>query len=321
MEHTSPAPSSNRLRFTGEGFKLLVIMLVNWVFTVFTVGLYYPWARVNTLKYMYGNIVLNDIPFIFHGTGKELFKGFLKFFGAVIVLYGLYIYAILSRDVVFTQVAGLLLFAFVIVIIPFALHGAFRYRLARTSWSGIHLGYRGNRKHLFFDFITSAALTLITLGIYYSWMVNKLRTYIIGNARFGSIKFGYTGSGGDLFIIHLKGAFLSFLTLGVYYFWYRKEYMNYLIDNIYLEQNGERYTLKGNIRGGSFFALSIINLFLTIFTFGIGIPWVTVRTFEFLIENIELPAGINFEQIEQTEDEYEDATGEDVLDYLDIGLI
>ncbi len=52
-----------------------------------------------------------------------------------------------------------------------------------------------------------------------------------------------------------------------------------------------------------------------------GIPWVTVRTFEFLIENIELPSAINFEQIEQTEDEYEDATGEDVLDYLDIGLI
>lgn len=321
MELLNSTPSPNRLTFTGKGSKLLVIMLVNWVFTVFTLGLYYPWARVNTLRFLYGNIVLNDIPFVFHGTGRELFTGFLKFFSLLILLYGGYAYAVFSNDIPLIQIFGLLFFAFVVLIIPFALHGAFRYRLARTSWSGIHLGYRGNRKHLFFDFITSAGLTLISLGLYYSWMVNSLRTYIIGNARFGSIKFSYNGTGGDLFIIHLKGYFLTFITLGLYYFWYRKEYMNYLIDNIYLEQNGERHPLKGRIQGGSYFAFSIINLFLTIFTFGIGIPWVTVRTFEFIIENIELPQSINFEQIEQTEDEYQDATGEDVLDYLDIGLI
>jgi uncharacterized membrane protein YjgN (DUF898 family) len=321
MELLTPTPQPNRLAFTGEGFKLLVIMLVNWVFTVFTLGLYYPWARVNTLKFLYGNIVLNDVPFIFHGTGKELFKGFLKFFALLIVLYGGYAYAVFSKDTGLILIFGLLFFAFIVLIIPFALHGAFRYRLARTSWSGIHLGYRGNRKHLFFDFITSAGLTLITFGLYYSWMVNGLRTYIIGNSRFGSIKFSYTGSGGDLFIIHLKGYFLSMFTLGLYYFWYRKEYLNYLIDNIYLEKNGQQYPLKGHILGGSFFALSIINLFLTVFTLGIAIPWVTVRTMNFMIENIELPAEINFEQIEQTEDDYADATGEDVLDYLDIGLI
>src|SRR6478735_8734146 len=116
MEQTTLPTSTNRITFTGEGFKLLVIMLVNWVFTAFTLGLYYPWARVNTLKYLYGNIVLNDIPFIFHGTGKELFKGFLKFFGVLILLYGLYLYALISGDAIFTLATGLLLFVFAILI-------------------------------------------------------------------------------------------------------------------------------------------------------------------------------------------------------------
>lgn len=321
MELITPIHREHRLSFTGQGIKLLVIMLVNWVFTVFTLGLYYPWARVNTLKYLYGNIQLNDIPFIFHGTGKELFKGFVKLFATIILLYGLYLYAALTQNFVLLGIAGLLLFAFFILLIPFALHGAFRYRLARTSWSSIHLGYRGNRSHLFFTYITSVVLSVITFGIYYAWMVNSLRKYIIDNTRFGNIKFGYTGKGDELFIIYLKGFFLSFITLGLYYFWYRKEYMNYLIDNIYLEQNGERHKLKGHFRGGSFFAFTIINLFLTIFTFGIGIPWVTVRTYEFILENMELPSQIDFERIAQTEDEYEDAVGEDILDYFDIGLI
>lgn len=321
MELHTPVQTKHTLAFTGEGSKLLIIMLVNWVFTVFTLGLYYPWARVNTLKYIYGNVHLNEIPFVFHGTGKELFKGFIKLFGVVIALYGLYLFAIITQDSFLVLIASLLLFVFFLIIIPFALHGAFRYRLARTSWSSIHLGYRGSRKHLFFDFITSMVLTIITFGIYYSWMINTLRTYIIGNSRFGSIKMGYTGSGSDLFIINLKGYFLSLFTFGLYYFWYRKEYINYLIDNIYLEQDGQRHRLKGNIRGGSFFALSIINLFLTVFTLGVGIPWVTVRTYEFIIENIELPSEIDFEKTQQTEDDYADAVGEDILDYLDIGVI
>jgi uncharacterized membrane protein YjgN (DUF898 family) len=46
-----------------------------------------------------------------------------------------------------------------------------------------------------------------------------------------------------------------------------------------------------------------------------------VRTAKFMINNIEIPAQIDFENIEQTEDEFLDATGEDVLDYFDLGLI
>jgi uncharacterized membrane protein YjgN (DUF898 family) len=311
----------NTIGFTGEGGNLLVIMLLNWVFTTFTLGLYYPWARVNTLRFMYGNTTLNNTPFIFHGTGKELFKGFVKFFAIVILIYGLYFYAIVINDFTLLMIAGLALIVFVIAIIPLALHGAFRYRLSRTSWSGIHLGYRGERGQLAFEFFTGIFLSIITFGIYYSWFINRMRTYVLNNCRFGSLKFGYDGSGTELFIINLKGYFFSFLTLGIYYFWYKKEYLNYFADFTYIEQNGKKFHLKGKIRGGSFFALTIINLFLTIFTFGLGIPWVIVRTAKFMINNIEIPAQIDFENIEQTEDEFLDATGEDVLDYFDLGLI
>lgn len=316
-------PQTNTLRFKGQGTELLGIMLFNWILTSFTLGLYYPWARVNKLKFMYSNALLNETPFIFHGTGKELFKGFLKFYGFILLWYVLLIYInIEGREAATLSMIFIPLFMLAFLfIIPLAIHGAFRYRLSRTSWHGIHLGYRGERRHLLMEFITGAVLSVLTLGIYYPWFIHKMRTYIIGNCRFGSLRFGYDGSGSELFVINLKGFVFSFFTLGLYYFWYQKEYINYLANFTYLEQNGKRFHLKGKIRGGSYFSLSIVNLFLTIFTLGFGIPWVITRTINFMINNIELPQQINFEDIAQTEDEYLDATGEDVLDYFDLGII
>jgi uncharacterized membrane protein YjgN (DUF898 family) len=313
----------NALSFKGEGGELLGIMLFNWILTFFTLGLYYPWARVNKLKFLYGKTHLNDTPFIFHGTGKELFKGFLKFFGFIVLWYVLIIYINIKKDEA-AIIARIMLPVFsllFLLIIPLAIHGALRYRLSRTSWRSIHLGYRGERGQLMGEFIIGIILSMLTLGIYYSWFIHRMRTYVIGNCRFGSLRFGYDGSGLDLLIINLKGFVFSLFTLGIYYFWYQKEYLNYLANYTYIEQNGKRFHLKGKIRGGSYFAFSIINLFLTLFTFGFGIPWVITRTFNFMINNMELPEHINFEDIQQTEDEYLDATGEDVLDYFDLGIV
>lgn len=321
IQETSEPTAKNHIQFTGEGGSLLGIMLLNWVLSFFTLGLYYPWARVNKLKYLYGNALLNDTPFIFHGTGNELFKGFIKFFALIFGMYAFYFYAIFSQASSLIAVAVLLLAGFFFVIIPFALHGAFRYRLSRTSWRGIHLGYRGERGQLAYEFFIGLFLTIITFGIYSSWFIDKMRKYIIGNCRFGNLTFGYDGNGTDLFIINLKAYFLMIPTLGLYYFWYRKEYLNYFIDYTYIEQNGKRFHLKGSIIGSSFLWLSFGNLLLTVFTLGIGVPWVITRTIRFIIENIEVPQHIDFDTIAQTEDEYIDATGEDVLDYFDLGII
>lgn len=321
IQETSEPTSKNHIRFTGEGGSLLGIMLLNWVLSFFTLGLYYPWARVNKLKYVYGNVLLNETSFIFHGTGKELFKGFIKLFALMLLLYSTYAYAVFNRDVLLITIFGLLFFATIVFMIPFALHGAFRYRLSRTSWRGIHLGYRGERSQLAFEFFVGLFLTIVTLGIYSSWFLDKMRKYIIGNCRFGNLKFGYDGNGTDLFIINLKAYFLVIPTLGLYYFWYRKEYLNYLINYTFIEQNGKKFHLKGTIIGSSFLWLSFGNFILTVFTLGIGVPWVIARTIRFIMEHIEVPQQIDFDTIAQTEDEYLDATGEDVLDYFDLGII
>lgn len=310
----------NTLDFRGSGLELLGITLFNTIITSFTLGLYYPWARVARLKFLYQNAYLNNTPFVFSGTGKELFIGFIKFFVYIIVVYAALIAAVIHNDPIIIMFVNFGFIGTLFFIVPLAIHGALRYRLSRTSWRGIHFGYRGTRSKLMGDYIIGSILTMFTLGIYQSWFTNNLRTYIIGNMRFGSIRFGYNGIGGELFWINFKGLILSILTFGIYYFWYQAEYMNYFARHTYLEHDGVKHELNAEFDGSEYFGLLIVNLFLTLFTFGFGAPYATVRLAKFVINNINIPQDLDFDKIAQTEDEYRDATGEDVLDYLDIGI-
>lgn len=311
----------NSINFNGNGSQLLVIMLVNNILTILTLGLYYPWARVKSIKYLYENTSLNQTNFEFLGTGAELFKGFIKFFVFIIVFYGLIFYASTLNNPIYNVMVSLVFLVAITLIIPVAIHGSLRYRLSRTTWRGIHFGYRGMLFKFFIDYLLGSFISLFTMGIYQSWFVNKMRTYVIGNIRFGSIQFGYDGKGDELFIINLKALIFVPLTFGMYYFWYRAEYIRYFANHTYLEQDGQKFYLKANLDGANFFSLSLVNIFLTLFTFGLGVPFVIIRTIDFFISNLEIPSGIDLDVMQQTEDEYKDATGDDVMDYFDIGLV
>lgn len=310
-----------KLRFTGEGGELLGIFIVNWILCSLSLGLYYPWAKAKLLQYLYRNTELEGSRFSFTGTGKEMFWGFVK---AVLILGSLYAILIVSqvsRNPVFSAVGALVFLAGLLFILPVALHGGLRYRLAKTSWRNIHFGYRGDRKTLIGKFIGGSLLSFVTAGLYGPWFATDLRRYMIGHIRFGSLQFHYKGNGGQLFWINFKGMFLSIITLGIYFFWYMKEWMNHYVNNIELEQDGQRYALKGTFRGGSYFGLVFVNMLLVLFTLGLGIPWAMMRSLRFFYANTELPAAIDLDKLQQTEEDYSDATGADMVDMMDIGII
>lgn len=62
------------------------------------------------------------------------------------------------------------------------------------------------------------------------------------------------------------------------------------------------------------------NLLLVIFTLGLGTAWAEMRTLRFIWNNIKMEGNINLEEVYQTEDEYNDAFGEDLLDFFEIDI-
>ncbi len=315
MEINTPEKRNYDLKFIGTGKEFFSIFIVNWLLTIVTLGIYYPWAKANRLEYIYGNTELEKSRFKFHGTGLEMFKGFIIAIAGLLVVFGLaFAIVYIFQSVLFIFVVYLILFA----LIPFAIHGTLKYRMSRTTWRGIRFGYRGNRVELIQKFIGWALLTVVTFGIYAPWMNIKLRTYVVSNIRMGSAKFNFKGDGGSYFGLMVGGYLLTILTLGIYSFWWRRDIYAYHIDNSWLEHNDQKIKLKYTGTGGDFFVTDLLNLLTIVFTLGFGFPWAEVRKLNLMMNKIQMTGNIELDDLQQTEQDYKDAAGEDIGDLLNV---
>ncbi|MBV8253493.1 MAG: DUF898 domain-containing protein [Chitinophaga sp.] len=315
-----PRPAVNKptLRFKGTGATFFGILILNMLLSVVTLGLYYPWARAKTLQFLYSSTELEGSRFSWNGTGKEMFIGFLKVMG-IFLAVGAIIGITAWLKVPFIGI--LVYLAVIIIIFPLAIHGANRYHWSRTTWRGIRFGYRGNRNELIKLFIKEMLLTIITIGIYGSWMVINIRNYVISNVRMGSGEFKYEGDGWDFFIMNIKGYLLTIVTLGIYAFWWQADIFRYYIDHLRLTHNGKEFNFRSTASGGAFAGLLIVNALLFFFTLGLGYAWVQTRTISFLMENVDIEGDLVLDELEQTEEEYKNAMGEDFADAFDLNII
>lgn len=319
MEQTNLTPL--KISFDGTGRQLFGIQVVNLLLTIVTLGLYYPWAKAAYLKYIYQSTSYGGSHFSFEGTGKEMFVGFIKAVVILAIMYGTFLSLVYSQNTTLIFLGLLLFWIGSAVLVPFVIHGTLRYRLSRTTWRGIHFGYRGDLKELMKIFARDLVFTILTLGIYGAWLTMHMRNYTTKHIRFGNVKFIYNGDGGEFFILNLKGYFLTLLTLGIYAFWWQKDLLNYWLENLRIQQGNKELHIKSSITGGGVFGLLFVNLLIIVFTLGLGAPWATVRTFKFIFDNATLSEALDVEAIRQTEHEYKNATADELGDAIDIGLL
>lgn len=307
-----------QLEFFGKGADYFSIMIVNWLLTLVTAGLYYPWARAKRLNYIYGQTALNNERFHFAGTGNEMFRGFIKIILFYILIMGAYF--LISTTLESPFLAILFVYLAIFAIIPFAIHGSFRYKMSRTSYRGIRFGYRGDRNELIRNYIKWVVYTIISFGIYGAWLQMNIRRYTHQHIRYGDVEFSNDAEGEEYFFMNLKGYFLTILTLGIYVFWWECEIFNYYIDKMKMSRGEQKIECYSTATGGRFFSLLIVNLLITVFTLGFGKAWADMRTQKFICDNVKLEGDINLDEIHQTEEEYTDAFGEDAMDFFEIDL-
>ena len=323
MEIISENPqTSTRIKYFGKGSEFALIYFKNILLTILTFGIYYPWAKVNILKYHYNASELNQYRFQFHATGTEVFKGFIKIYIILFLLYAFIFFGMQSQNEIILLSSVSVFYLFLIVIIPFAIHGTIRYRSAKSSWRGIYFNYLGNRSEFFWLCLKGTLLTILTLGIYGSWFEVDIRKYILSHLRFGNLSFDFKGKGGDLFWINVKFLLLFFLTLGIYSFWYYKNLWRFYLDNSTITQDGKTMNFKLNAKTVDFFELLFINGILILFTLGIATPWVMIRTLKFFFKFAEVDGFVDTKMIQQVKyDIFDDATGDSALDLLDFDLV
>lgn len=183
------------LSFQGNGWEYFKIWIVNIFLTVITLGIYYPWAKVRNLRYLYGNTSFEGRNFNYHATGKQLFKGYLIAMAIFIV------YVVIQELFPIGGIVVTFLFFFGF---PWIIWRSLKFHLRMTSYSNVRFGFDGELGAAYVNFLLLPILCLIA--------VYALPTVLVFAAIGLNISFG-----AGMFI--LSGfAFLAIAVLALYLF-------------------------------------------------------------------------------------------------------
>lgn len=307
-------PESRHLSFHGAGGQLFGIYLLNTLLTIITLGFYSFWGKTKVRAYLWGKTELEGDRFVYHGTGRELLNGAFKamlVFGFPLTLLNILPKFLEPKEILDT-VALVLTYATLMVFIPVAMVGARRYRFSRTSWRGIHFSFRGQIWEFVRLFLGGAALTLLTLGLYYPFFDTRRHGFMVSNSYFGSKPFKFDGAGRDLLRPYLLALLLFIPTLGLYWFWFMAKKQRYYWEHSHLDTLHFRST----VTGGRLLAFQLGNLFLLILTLGLAWSWVMVRKVRFSFAYLTLEGVMDPAKVRQ-EAQAASATGDALAGFMD----
>ncbi len=339
MSEEAP-PQTYTLDFSGSAGTLFGIFVRNVFLTLITFGIYYFWGKTRVRGYLFGQTSFADDRFVYHGTGAELFKGFLK--GLVIFGLPLLVLDLLgnasSLPTGVRVLAGLLSVLLVLTLSAVAVVAAQRYRLSRTSWRAIRFSFRGGMKAFVKLFLAGTLLTGVTLGLYYPVFFIRQMRFLISHSSVGNRRFEFDGSAGGLVGPYLLAIAVSvavivivpfptsFLQLLIWAFGLVVPWTAYLVKQqtyVWNHTSIGNAHFRLNIEGMDYFALKFGNLLLLVLTLGLGWPWVSVRNVRFLCKHLTLAGALDFAAIEQ-DARAATATGEGLADLVgvdtDVGI-
>ena len=311
------------LGFHGKSGSLFGIMVGNLLLNILTLGIYHFWGLTRVRRFMWSNTSFNHDRFSYHGTGGELFRGFLKLMGLILLIAGaLTLARIYGGEALglpdLGPVVGENLIAYIISILfslamPALMVGAMRYRLSRTAWRGIRFSFRGTRGEALKIYYKGFFLTILTLGLYWPFFKVATERFWRENSYFGDRRIKFTGKGRDLFGSYILALVLSVLTLGLYLFWFQARLKRYLWSHTGFARGTFRFTATG----WQFFALKATNLLILVLTLGLGYPWVVVRNQNFLVRHLSLEGASGLDRVVQ-QAKNADSFGEAAIDAFDI---
>jgi uncharacterized membrane protein YjgN (DUF898 family) len=138
--------------FTGSGKEYFRIWVVNLLLTVATLGVYSAWAKARRLQYFDRNTMLAGATFDFGGRPGAILRGRVL----AVLLLAAYNYAFGLSLTLGLAVAGALL-----LLLPFLMRGALRYRLCNTSYRGLPFGFRGSVAGAYLAYLPPVATVLL----------------------------------------------------------------------------------------------------------------------------------------------------------------
>lgn len=190
-----PPPHEPRrlpLEFTGRAGEFFGIWIVNVVLSVLTLGIYSAWAKVRTERYFYGNTRLAGSGFEYLASPIAILKGRLVAYAVVIVLGLTAHFGLL--------VVYLPLVLLVLLLLPWLLQRALRFRARYSAWRGLRFRFVNGVDDAYLNFMFRPLLQIPTMYLLLPWVRKHQQEYVVTGHRFGGMRFSFAGELGPYYI-------------------------------------------------------------------------------------------------------------------------
>lgn len=330
-----PEEGERVFRFVGRGGALLRLYVVNLLLTVVTLGVYSFWGRTRVRQYLWSRTLALGEPLEYTGTGWQLFRSFLVvvslFFGFNVAVTLL---SLVSLEA--SLIAGMVFGTVMMLLWPYAVYCALRFRFSRTCWRGIHGRLTGNPVEYAAQAWVRGMLTVATLGVFAPWARAFLTKFVVDNAFLGTGRFRFRGGTRDLarpymgcwimgclsLIMMVYGFYreAAIMILGVFglilaRFIYRVAYINWIVSGLSI---GDA-VFRGRLTVPGYVGLCVSNALLVAATLGIFLPWARARRYRYLADHVLIHGRIDWSGIRQDPAPLV-KNGEGLLSVLDLDL-
>lgn len=335
------AAKTYSFQFTGTTGEYFKIWLSNLCLTVLTLGIYSAWAKVRREQYLHNHTVLNGHSFHYTADPVKILKGRIL---VLTLIIGLSIVQQMS------PYAALIVTAIFLVVTPWLIVQALRFRCRYTRYRNISFGFSGLPLQVAKYSMIYRTLALFTF-IFFPLAKHREMRYYINNLSFGTSRFNYQGGAGDFYNIYLgcilffgsyavmvypmylflkpstpgfAGMSLLVLSLGGFFLAISIFNMARVLvaKTIWNNTTVSVMQVQYDIAIGRYLWIYISNSFLRLITFGLATPYCTVRLLRYKIDCLSLvdrrAMGINSFVAARRQDR--NAIGDQASELLDMDI-
>lgn len=341
---TTPGPSDVRLDFRGSGAEYFRIWIVNLALTIVTIGIYSAWAKVRKLRYFYGNTFLADTAFGYHADPLKILKG--RAIAAVFVA----IYFVAGQ---FSVVAGLVVFAVLLLAMPWLLVKSRLFSMRMTSWRGLRFDFAPDYAGAYRTLGGWGLASVATLGLLTPMFLLARYRFIVSRTRYAGESFECEPSAGRFFktaliagalvvvaliafsivagvaVVSSGGAdgapapWLQFVPVILFYVAVFPLLAGYTtsrnLNEVFRTTTLGPHRFRSELGARRLAWLYFSNVALIIVTLGLYTPWAQIRMARYRVETLTLVASGSLDEIVAAGGRgATSATGEEISDLFDV---
>ncbi|WP_010301553.1 DUF898 family protein [Candidatus Odyssella thessalonicensis] len=286
----------NQLEYKGDSLTLFMLYAQLLGGCLLTGGIYYFWGRVAILRYTIGSILINQTPYQYLGTGKELCLSFLRFccvcLGYLLFNYGILWYGIhtigWNCDLFIQTVFGIN--AIVLSgLLFYGVHRSLIYYFSRLAWKGVRYQLAGSSWEFTKLCLKKSFLNIITCSFTVPQSTLEIYGSLINQLYYGDQKYRFQYETHNLLKPHLISLLLLIPTLGLSRLWYQAKLHNFIFDHMKFMDLEFRNTMRPT----GLISLYLSNLIIIIASLGLGIPFAVNRSLKFYTEHLCIVGDLN----------------------------